>query len=136
MQLTPWKPWALTLQRIQEMLKTCSLPQDCKKWVDAVMAEKPVRHDFATIVKTIARLQAGDRHEPVEYGELRAELRHGTPCIDYNDLDELRDVCKRMAGLAPDEVDATDRTVELNQSVPNILKKIESATKAHLADSH
>lgn len=124
---------ALTLQRIREMLQTCSLPQECKKWVDAVIAEKPVRHDFATIVKTIARLQIGPRHEPVEYGELRAELRHGTPRIDYNDLDELREVCKRMAGLAPDEVDATGRTVELNQSVPNILAKIESATKAHLA---
>lgn len=124
---------ALTLQRIREMLQTCSLPQECKKWVDAVIAEKPVRHDFATIVKTIARLQTGPRHEPVEYGELRAELRHGTPRIDYNDLDQLREVCKRMAGLAPDEVDATDRTVELNQSVPNILAKIESATKAHLA---
>jgi len=125
---------ALTLQRIQEMLRTCSLPQDCNSWVNAVISEKPVRHDFATIVKTIARLQAGPRHEPVEYGELRAELRHGTPRIDYDDLDELREVCKRMAGLAPDEVDATDRTVELNQSVPNILAKIESATKAHLAD--
>jgi hypothetical protein len=127
---------ALTLQRIRELLQSCPLPQDCKKWVDAVMAEKPVRHDFATIVKTIDRLQAGPRHEPVEYGELRAELRHGTPHIDYNDLAELRDVCKRMAGLAPDEVDATDRSVELNQSVPNILAKIESATRAHLADKH
>lgn len=127
---------ALTLQRIREMLQGCSLPQDCKKWVDAVVAEKPVRHDFATIVKTIARLQAGPRREPVEYGELRAELRHGTPRIDYNDLEELREVCKRMAGLAPDEVDATDRTVELNQSVTNVLAKIESATRAHLADKH
>ncbi len=123
---------ALTLQRIRGMLESCSLPQESKKWVDGVIAEQPVRHDYATIVKTIARLQTGPRHEPVDYGELRAELRHGTPKIDYADLDELRDVCRRMAGLAPDEVDATDRTVELNQSVSNILAKIESATKAHL----
>ena len=124
---------ALTLQRIRGMLQTCSLPQECKTWVDAVIAEKPVRHDYATIVKTIAELQSGPRHEPVEYGELRAELRHGTPRIDYNDLDQLKEVCKRMAGLAPEEVDATDQTVELNQSVPNVLAKIESATRAHLA---
>jgi hypothetical protein len=125
---------ALTLQRVREMLISCSLPQESKKWVDGLIAEKLVRHDYATIVKTIARLQAAPRSEPVEYGELRAELRHGTPLIDYSDIEDLREVCKRMAGLAPDEVDATDRTVALNQSVANILKKIESATKAHLAD--
>jgi hypothetical protein len=125
---------AINLHRIREMLQTCSLPQECKKWVDAIIAEKPLRHDFATILKTVSRLQAGPRHEPVEYGELRAELRHGTPRIDYSDLEELREVCKRMTGLAPNEVDTTERTVELNQSVANILAKIESATRAHLAD--
>ncbi|MGH9427464.1 MAG: restriction endonuclease, partial [Terriglobia bacterium] len=46
---------ALTLQRIREMLQTQSLPEECKKWVDAVLAERPVRHDYATIVTTIAR---------------------------------------------------------------------------------
>jgi hypothetical protein len=127
---------AITLPRIREMFQNCSIPQECKKWVDDIIAQKPVRHDFATIIKTIAQLQAGPRHEPVEYGELRVELRHGSPSIDYHDIDELREVCKRMAGLAPDEVDATERTIELNQSVPNILVKIESATKAHLADKY
>jgi hypothetical protein len=127
---------ALTLQRIREMLQNQSLPEDCKKWVDAVLAEKPVRHDYATIINTIARLQAAPRNEPVEYGELRAELRHGKPRIDYPDLGELRAVCERMAGLAPDDIEATPRTVALNQGVPNILAKLESATKAHLADHH
>jgi hypothetical protein len=127
---------ALTLQRIRQMLQNQSLPEDCKRWVDAVIAEKPVQHDYTTIVKTIARLQAGPRNEPVEYGELRAELRHGTPRIDYTDLAELRGVCERMAGLAPDDVEATARTVALNQGVPNILAKLQLATKEHLADSH
>src|SRR5207302_960598 len=100
-----------------------SLPEECKRWVDAVIAEKPVKHDYATIVKTIARLQAGPRSEPVEYGELRAELRHGQPRIDYIDIAELREVCERMAGLAPDEIEATALTIALNQGVPNILAK-------------
>lgn len=124
----------LPLQRIRELLENCSLPEDCKKWVDAVIAEKPVTHDYATIVKTIARLQAGPRSEPVEYGELRAELRHGKPPIDYVDIAELRAVCERMAGLAPNEIEATARTIALNQGVPNILAKIEASTKAHLED--
>jgi hypothetical protein len=123
----------LTLQRIRDMLRSCSLPEECKKWVDALIAERPVTHDYATIVKTIAKLQSGPRSEPVEYGELRAELRHGKPCIDYTSIDELRVACERMAGLAPDEIEATAHTVALNQGVPNILAKIEAATKAHLA---
>jgi hypothetical protein len=124
---------AITLLRIREMLQTCHLPQDCKAWIDKVIAEKSPRHNYAAIIETIVRLQASTRHEPVEYGELRAELRHLGPPIDYADLEELREVCKRMAGLAPMEVVATDRTVELNQSARNVLAKIDSATKAHLA---
>jgi hypothetical protein len=123
---------ALTLQRIREMLRTCSLPEECREWVNRVIAENPVHHDYATIVKTIATLQAGPRKEPVEFGELRAELRHGTPRIDYTDIDELRAVCERMAGLVPDEVEVTGTTVALNQGVPNILAKLSAATKAHL----
>lgn len=123
---------AVTLQRIQEMLRTCSLPQECKKWIDKLLSEQPVHHDYETIVTTIARLQAGPRNEPVEYGELRAELRHGTPPVDYSDLDELRAVCKRMYGLAPDEIEATDMTISLNQSVPNVMAKLKAAVKAHL----
>jgi hypothetical protein len=125
---------ALTLQRIREMLQKNSLPEDCKKWVDGILVEKPVRHDYAAIVKTIAKLQAGPRHEPVEYGELRAELRHGNPPVDYSDLAELRGVCERMAGLVPDEIETTATTVAINQGVPNIMAKLEAATKAHLGD--
>jgi hypothetical protein len=124
---------ALTLQRIRQMLQTQSMPEDCKKWIDVLIAEKPITHNYTTIVKTINRLQSGPRNEPVEYGELRAELRHETPPINYNDISELREVCERMAGLVPAEIDATNRTIALNQGVQNILTKLEAATKAHLA---
>lgn len=123
---------ALPLQRIRKLFQDHSLPEDCKKWVDAVLAESPVRHDYKTIIATISRLQASPRNEPVEYGELRAELRHGTPRIDYADLDTLRGVCERMSGLVPDDIEVTSRTVALNQGASNILAKLELATKAHL----
>lgn len=125
---------ALTLPRIRTMLEECSLPEECKAWIDKLKAEKPVKHDYAAILKTIAKLEAGKRAEPVEYGELRAELRHLSHPIDYADIGELKEVCKRMAGLAPDEVFAAENTIELSQSVPNIVAKIAAATKAHLSD--
>lgn len=123
---------ALTLPRIRTMLEECSLPEECKAWIDRLIAEKPVKHDYPAILRTIAKLESNNRAEPVEYGELRAELRHLSPAIDYTDIGELREVCKRMAGLAPDEVFAGENTVQISQSVPNILGKIAAATKAHL----
>ena len=125
---------ALTLQRLREMLWESSMPGDSKEWVDAIVDEQPLRHDYATIVKAIAQLQETPRSEPVEYGELRSELRHGKPPIDYTDLADLKSVCETMSRLAPYEVETTTRTVALNQGVPNVLEKLETATKAHLAD--
>jgi len=125
---------ALTLQRIRAMLQENSMPEECKQWIAGVLAEKPVRPDYATILNAIALLQAHERNEPVEYSEVRNELRHTKPPVDYADLNDLRDVCLRMAGLVPDEIDATNRTIALNQAVPNILAKLRSATSAHLAD--
>ncbi len=127
---------ALRLTRLQEMLKTCALPQDCKTWIDKISTETVTRPPYATIVNTISQLQAAARNEPVQYGELRNELKHCTPPVDYQDLDELKDICKRMAGLAPNEITATEQTVELDQSAHNVIAAIESATKEHLASSH
>jgi hypothetical protein len=127
---------ALTLQRIRGLFEECSLPGESKKWVDAIIAEKTPRHNYSAIVKTIAELQKGQRAEPVQYGELRAELRHLKPPIEYTDIADLKLICERMAGLVPNEIEATSDSVSLNQGVPNILAKLETATKAHLADEN
>jgi hypothetical protein len=107
-----------------------------QKWIAGVLAEKPARPNYAAILKVIAELQSHERNEPVEYIEVRNELRHAKPPIDYAQLDDLKDVCMRMAGLVPHEIDATARTIALNQAVSNILTKLHSSTVEHLADLH
>lgn len=131
-QLRPVKRLGLT--KIREMLQKCSLPEDCKKWIDEIEKLKVTKPPYERIIRAIHQLQADSRNEPVAYGELRNELKHATPPIHYADLSELVELCKAMSQMAPGAIMATDGTVELDQSPKNVLDGIESATKAHLAE--
>lgn len=131
-QLRPVK--RLGLARIRELFQTCSLPEQCKAWVDKVEKETVAKPPYAKIVNAIHQLQADSRNEPVGYGELRNELKHATPPILYSSLEELTELCKAMASMTGGEMSADARTVELNQSPANVLAAIESATKDHIAD--
>lgn len=131
-QIRPVK--RLGLARIREMFQTCSLPEECKAWVDKVEKETVAKPPYAKIVDAIHRLQVDSRNEPVGYGELRNELKHATPPILYSDLEELTELCKAMASMTGGEMSASAQAVELNQSPTNVLAAIESATKAHIAD--
>lgn len=133
-QLRPVK--RLVLTKIREMLQTCSLPEDCKKWIDDIEKMKVTKPPYERIIGAINQLQTDSRNEPVAYGELRNELKHSDPPIRYADLDELVELCKAMSQMAPGEITATNQTVELDQSPKNVLDAIESATKAHLADKN
>ena len=57
-------------------------------------------------------------------------LLMGTPAHKIEHNDELKDLCKAMANMAPYEITASDRTVELNQSPANVLAAIKEATRA------
>ena len=131
-QIRPVK--RLGLARIREMFQTCSLPEECKAWVDKVEKETVAKPPYAKVVNAIHQLQTESRNEPVGYGELRNELKHATPPILYADLEELTELCKAMASMTGGEMSANAQNVELNQSPTNVLSAIESATKAHIAD--
>jgi hypothetical protein len=133
-QLRPVKRLGLT--KIREMLQTCSLPEDCKKWIDEIEKLRVTKPPYERIIGAIHQLQSDSRNEPVTYGELRNELKHANPPIHYADLDELVELCRGMSQMAPGEITATNQTVELDQSPTNVLAAIESATKAHLADKN
>ena len=131
-QLRPIK--RLGLDKIREMLQTCSLPEDCKTWVDKVAKESVATPPYEKIINAIHALQQEYDMAAVEYGALRVALGKETPPYKVNTNDELIELCKAMAAMASYEITATDRTVELNQSPTNVLAAIESATKAHLGE--
>jgi hypothetical protein len=131
-QLRPVK--RLGLARIREMLQTCSMPEDCKEWVDIVEKEIVAKPPYAKIINAIHALQQEYEMAAVEYAALRVALGHETPPYKVSTNEELIELCKAMAAMASYEITATDRTVELNQSPANVLAAIESATKAHLGE--
>lgn len=132
-QLRPLRQ--LGLAKIRELFQTCSLPEQCKAWIDTIEKTRVVKPPYEQIIKAIEQLQEDSRNEPVSYGELRNELKHATPPIKYDNLEELTDLCKAMSQMAPGALMATDRTVELDQSPENVLAAIESATKSYLENS-
>ncbi len=129
-QLRPVK--RLGLAKIREMLQTCSMPEQCKVWVDNVEKESVAKPPYEKIIYAIHALQQEYEMAAVEYGALRVALGKETPPYKVSTNDELIELCKAMAAMARYEISATDRTVELNQSPANVLAAIESATKAHL----
>jgi Histidine kinase-, DNA gyrase B-, and HSP90-like ATPase len=133
-QLRPVK--RLGLPRIREVFQKCSMPEDCKHWVDNVQKEIVAKPPYEKIINAIHSLQQEYGMAAVEYGALRVALGKETPPYKVNTNDDLIELCKAMAAMATYEISATDRTVELNQSPANVLAAIESATKAHLAEKH
>jgi hypothetical protein len=132
-QLRPVK--RVGLAKIREMFQTCSLPEQCKEWVNKLETQTVAKPPYAKIVNAIHTLQQEYSTAAVEYGALRVALARETPPYKVANNDDLIELCKAMAAMASYEISATDRTVELNQSPANVLAAIESATKAHLADN-
>ncbi|PIQ84563.1 MAG: hypothetical protein COV75_01570 [Candidatus Omnitrophica bacterium CG11_big_fil_rev_8_21_14_0_20_63_9] len=133
-QLRPVK--RLGLAKIRELFQTCSMPEQCKEWVDKVEKEVVAKPPYAKIINVIHALQREYDMAAVEYGALRVALGKEAPPYKVATNDELSELCKAMAAMASYEISATDRTVELNQSPANVLAAIESATKAQLTDEH
>lgn len=131
-QLRPLK--RLGLSRIREILVTCSMPEECKAWIDKVEKESVAKPPYSKIINAIHALQQEYGMAAVEYAALRVALGKETPPYKVETNDELIELCKAMTAMASYEISATDRTVELNQSPANVLAAIESATKAHPAE--
>jgi hypothetical protein len=125
----------LGLSKIRSVFQSCSLPEECMKWVDDLEQTNPKRPPYKEVIDTVHQLQQKYNQAAVQYNGLRVALGMRTPPIDYSTDEELIDLCKAMAGMAAGYIFATNTTVELDQSPENVLAAIESATKAHIEDT-
>ena len=114
------------------MLETCTLPEECKAWIDQVEQREIARPPYKQIIDTIHELQKDYEMAAVEYAALRVALGKASPPFKVATNEDRMERCKGMAAMASQEISATDRTVELNQSPANVLAAIEAATRAHL----
>jgi len=131
-QLRPIKQ--VGLQKLRELFLHCRGPVESSKWVESVEAQRVKRPPYKRIVTTIETLQKKFRKSSVKYAALRVELSHLTPPIDYENDEELVELCKAMTQMAPGAIYAAAETVELDQSAENVIAAIDAAMKDHVID--
>jgi Histidine kinase-, DNA gyrase B-, and HSP90-like ATPase len=125
-QLRPLKQ--VGLQELRGLFQ-CRLPKDSATWVTALEKKTVSKPPYAKIVVTIEQLQRKRAMAQVKYAALANELSHLSPPVNYATDDELRDVCKAMAQMAPGAMYATFDAVELDSSAANVVAAIDAATK-------
>lgn len=118
----------LGLAKLRDLFE-CRLPDEAKHWVDAVEGLQVAKPPHRQIVQCVYDLQKEFDSATVEYGALRVALTHLTPPIKYATNDELHDLCTAMMQMAPGAVYATARTVELDQSVENVVAALDTVMK-------
>jgi hypothetical protein len=104
-QLRPVK--RLGLEKIRDMLRTCSLPEQCKAWIDKVEKEKVAKPPYKKIVEAIHSLQQEYEMASVDYGALRVALGKDEPPYKVATNEELMELCKAMSAMASYEITAT-----------------------------
>lgn len=122
------------LQQLRELFQECRLPEQSARWVEAVRRTATVRPPYRRIVETIEALQKKYRKAAVSYSALRVELSHIVPPVEYETDEELLELCKGMAQMAPGAMFAGAATVELDQSAENVVAAIEVATQDYPSD--
>lgn len=124
----------LGLRKLRELFQKCCLPEESAEWVETIRQTKVKKPPYTKIVNTIEQLQKKRRMAAVKYAALANELSHLTPPIEYETDEELREVCKAMAQMAPGAMFAGSETVELDQSAANVIAAIDAATKEYPVD--
>lgn len=129
-RIAPTKKLGLT--KLRELFQ-CSLPNECKAWIDTLANSQPRREPYKEIIQTIYQLQQDHNGNAVEYYGLMVALNALTPPVKI-DLQTLTDVCRSMANMAAGYMAATPTAVGLENSPANVLAAVNAATQAHLAD--
>ena len=122
------------LQKIRELFTECSLPEESAEWVKSIAESTVVKPPYREIVETIEVLQKEYPKEAVSYSSLRIKLSYLSPPIKYTTNDELAELCKGMAQMAPDAMFARSDKVELDQSAENVIAAIEAAMQNYPPD--
>ena len=122
------------LQKLRELFQKCSLPNESAAWVESIRQTAVEKPPYRKIVETIEELQKKYRKSSVNYSALRVELSHMTPPFEYETDEDLFELCRGMAQMAPGAMFASASTVELDQSAENVLAAIEAAMQDYPLD--
>lgn len=117
----------LGLAKLRELFTKCSLPQECAEWVRSIGEMSVDVPPYGRIVEAVETLQKDFQRSSVKYSALRVKLSLLDSPIKYQTDEELGDLCKAMAQMAPQAIYADSDRVELDQSAENAIAHIEAA---------
>ncbi|MBV9159866.1 MAG: ATP-binding protein [Candidatus Kaiserbacteria bacterium] len=112
----------------------CRTPEESAAWVQAIQARHVSKPPYKAIINAIQQQQKQFSRSSVKYAALRVELSHSTPPVNYSTDEELMELCKALAQMAPGAMHANQTTVELDQSTQNVIAAIESAMRDYNDD--
>jgi len=112
----------ISLNRLRELFKTCSLPAEAAKWIDALEKEKPTRVPYEKLLKTIYDEQKQYADQVVDLGLIRGVMRdkHHTNMTN----DEIETALKALSQLVPDWIFVQSGRVELRTRPDKILDAV------------
>ena len=122
------------LHRLRELFQECSLPEQSAAWVESIRQAVVEKPPYRRIVETIEAQQKKYKKAPVQYSALRVALSHLMPPVEYETDEDLFELCRGMAQMAPGAMFASSSTVELDQSAENVVAAIEAAMQDYPLD--
>ena len=122
------------LQKLRELFQNCSLSCESAAWVESICQIAVETPPYRKIVEAVEAHQRKFKSASVHYSALRVELSHMTPPVEYERDEDLFELCRGMAQMAPGAMFASANTVELDQSAENTVAAIEAAMQAYPPD--
>jgi hypothetical protein len=122
----------VNLSRLRDFFQRCITPDESRAWIEKIASEKKERAKFKELLETIAEEQQEEPGAAVEYAAIVTSLRKGRNL--RMDKEEVRDLCRALARLAPEYVTILENSVELNQRPDKVLEAIGAAIKDYPED--
>jgi hypothetical protein len=120
----------ISLHRLQDLFKTCSLPEESKDWIDKIAKEKPGKHHYKELLKTIASEQKEAPKQAVTYSSIMTRLRMEHNII-FDNAQEIKELCKSLSSMVPEYVTARELSVDLTTNPETVLSSISSYTQQY-----
>lgn len=117
------------LDRLQDLFKTCSLPEESKAWIDKLAEEKMERPPYTELLAALAAEQQEMPNEAIQYASVQTRLR-----VEKKlklSRSEIMELCRALHVMVPGYVFARTATVELMQRPDKVLEAVRAAIKEY-----
>jgi hypothetical protein len=120
------------LDKLRDLFETCSLPEESKKWIDALADEKMARPPYQELLEVIAAEQKEMPNEAIQYASVTTRLRVEKKLVLQTS--EVISLCRALAVMVPGYLFARPATVELTQRPDKVLEAVRATIRLYPED--